>query len=123
MAFSHSLLALTALHTNAAAGAQALYRPVSFSWTWLETAGLRVGFDGLVTEPVLIAMTVITGLHLLVQIYAIGYMEMDWGWPRSFGSLSFFEAGREHISKPRPGVERVPVSGGGADPNPPQRAL
>ena len=68
-------------------------------------------------------MTVITGLHLLVQIYAIGYMEMDWGWPRSFGSLSFFEAGREHISKPRPGVERVPVSGGGADPNPPQRAL
>lgn len=93
VAFSHSLLALTALHTNAAAGAQALYRPVSFSWTWLETAGLRVGFDGLVTEPVLIAMTVITGLHLLVQIYAIGYMEMDWGWPRFFGCLSFFEAG------------------------------
>ena len=93
VAFSHSLLALTALHTNAAAGAQALYKPVSFSWTWLETAGLRVGFDGLVTEPVLIAMTVITGLHLLVQIYAIGYMEMDWGWPRFFGCLSFFEAG------------------------------
>lgn len=93
VALSHSLLALTALHTNAAAGAQALYRPVSFSWTWLETAGLRVGFDGLVTEPVLIAMTVITGLHLLVQIYAIGYMEMDWGWPRFFGCLSFFEAG------------------------------
>jgi len=46
-----------------------------------------------VTEPVLIAMTVITGLHLLVQIYAIGYMEMDWGWPRFFGCLSFFEAG------------------------------
>ena len=66
---------------------------MSFSWTWLETAGLRVGFDGLVTEPVLIAMTVITGLHLLVQIYAIGYMEMDWGWPRFFGCLSFFEAG------------------------------
>ena len=93
VAFSHSLLALTALHTNAAAGAPALYKPVSFSWTWLETAGLRVGFDGLVTEPVLIAMTVITGLHLLVQIYAIGYMEMDWGWPRFFGCLSFFEAG------------------------------
>ena len=93
VAFSHSLLALTALHTNAAAGAQALSRPVSFSWTWLETAGLRVGFDGLVTEPVLIAMTVITGLHLLVQTYAIGYMEMDWGWPRFFGCLSFFEAG------------------------------
>ena len=93
VAFSHSLIALTALHNNAAAGAEALYRPVSFSWTWLNSAGLRIGFDGLVTEPALIAMAVITGLHLLVQIYAIGYLEMDWGWPRFFGSLSFFEAG------------------------------
>ncbi|MCH9714511.1 MAG: NAD(P)H-quinone oxidoreductase subunit F [Cyanobacteria bacterium] len=93
VAFSHTLVALIALHTNARAGAEALYRPVSFSWTWLDTAGLRIGFDGLVTEPALIAMAVITGLHLLVQIYAIGYMEMDWGWPRFFGSLSFFEAG------------------------------
>jgi NAD(P)H-quinone oxidoreductase subunit 5 len=93
VAFGHSLVALTALHTNASAGAEALYRPISFGWTWLDTAGLRIGFDGLVTEPSLIAMAVITGLHLLVQIYAIGYLEMDWGWPRFFGSLSFFEAG------------------------------
>lgn len=93
VAFSHSLIALTALHSNAAAGAEALYRPITFSWTWLDTAGLRIGFDGLVSEPALIAMAVITGLHLLVQIYAIGYLEMDWGWPRFFGSLSFFEAG------------------------------
>ncbi|MFO7629962.1 MAG: NAD(P)H-quinone oxidoreductase subunit F, partial [Prochlorococcaceae cyanobacterium] len=93
VAFCHTLIALTALHTNARAGAEALYRPITFGWTWLDTAGLRVGFDGLVTEPALVAMAVITGLHLLVQIYAIGYLEMDWGWPRFFGSLSFFEAG------------------------------
>ena len=93
VAFAHSVCALSALHTNARAGAEALYRPISFNWTWLDTAGLRVGFDGLVTEPALVAMAVITGLHLLVQIYAIGYLEMDWGWPRFFGSLSFFEAG------------------------------
>jgi NAD(P)H-quinone oxidoreductase subunit 5 len=93
VAFGHSLVALTALHTNALAGAEALYRPISFGWTWLDTAGLRIGFDGLVTEPALIAMAVITGLHLLVQVYAIGYLEMDWGWPRFFGCLSFFEAG------------------------------
>jgi len=93
VAFLHSTLALAALHTNAGAGAAAIYRPLTFGWTWLETAGLRVGFDGIVTEPALIAMTVITGLHVLTQIYAIGYMEMDWGWPRFFGSLSFFEAG------------------------------
>jgi NAD(P)H-quinone oxidoreductase subunit 5 len=93
VAFVHSLLALLALHTNASAGAAALYRPPTFGWTWLETAGLRIGFDGLITEPALIAMTVITGVHVLVQMYSIGYLEMDWGWPRFFGSLSFFEAG------------------------------
>ncbi len=93
VAFGHSVVALIALHTNARAGAEALYRPLSFGWTWLNTGGLRVGFDGLVTEQALIAMALITGLHLLVQIYAIGYLEMDWGWPRFFGCLSFFEAG------------------------------
>ncbi|MFN9870574.1 MAG: NAD(P)H-quinone oxidoreductase subunit F [Cyanobacteriota bacterium] len=93
VAFVHSASALMALHSNSAAGAAALYKPLTFGWTWLDTAGLRVGFDGLITEPALIAMTVITGLHVLVQIYAIGYLEMDWGWPRFFGSLSFFEAG------------------------------
>jgi NAD(P)H-quinone oxidoreductase subunit 5 len=36
---------------------------------------------------------VITGLHVLVQIFSIGYLEMDWGWPRFFGALSFFESG------------------------------
>ena len=93
VAFVHSVVALTALHTNVDAGAEALYRPITFSWTWLDTAGLRIGFDGLVTEPALVAMTVITGLHVLVQLYSIAYLEMDWGWPRFFGSLSFFEAG------------------------------
>lgn len=93
VAFVHSAAALMALHSNSAAGAAALYKPLTFGWTWLDTAGLKVGFDGLITEPALIAMTVITGLHVLVQIYSIGYLEMDWGWPRFFGSLSFFEAG------------------------------
>ncbi|MFM7676928.1 MAG: NAD(P)H-quinone oxidoreductase subunit F [Synechococcus sp.] len=93
VAFCHSLLALLVLHTNSQAGDAAIYRPITFGWTWLSTAGLHVGIDGLITEPSLIAMTVITGLHVLVQIYSIGYLEMDWGWPRFFGSLSFFEAG------------------------------
>jgi len=93
VAFVHSSLALAALHSNSTAGSAAIYRPLTFGWTWLHTAGLRVGIDGLITEPALIAMTVITGLHVLVQIYSIGYLEMDWGWPRFFGSLSFFEAG------------------------------
>ncbi|MBW0173311.1 MAG: NAD(P)H-quinone oxidoreductase subunit F [Vulcanococcus sp.] len=93
IAFGHSLMALLGLSGNSAAGQAAIYAPPSFHWTWLQTAGLTIGFDGLVTEPGLIAMTVITGLHVLVQIFSIGYLEMDWGWPRFFGALSFFEAG------------------------------
>ena len=93
VAFAHSAAALVALHSNSGAGSSAIYRPLTFGWTWLETAGLRIGFDGLITEPALIAMTVITALHVLVQIYSIAYLEMDWGWPRFFGCLSFFEAG------------------------------
>ncbi|MFN5696805.1 MAG: NAD(P)H-quinone oxidoreductase subunit F [Cyanobacteriota bacterium] len=93
VAFAHSVLALVALHSNSTAGSAAIYRPLTFGWTWLQTAGLRVGFDGLITEPALIAMVLITGLHVLVQIYSIAYLEMDWGWPRFFGSLSFFESG------------------------------
>ncbi|MCP9915504.1 NAD(P)H-quinone oxidoreductase subunit F [Cyanobium sp. ATX 6F1] len=93
VAFVHSVLALMGLLSNAAAGPSALYKPLTFGWTWLSTAGLSIGFEGIITEPALIAMTVITGLHVLTQIFAIGYMEMDWGWPRFFGSLSFFEAG------------------------------
>ena len=93
IAFGHSLMALIGLSSNSAAGQAAIYAPPSFHWTWLNTAGLRIGFDGLVSEPALIAMTVITGLHVLVQIFSIGYLEMDWGWPRFFGALSFFEAG------------------------------
>jgi NAD(P)H-quinone oxidoreductase subunit 5 len=93
IAFGHSLMALLSLSSNSEAGQAAIYAPPSFQWTWLQTSGLSIGFDGLVTEPGLIAMTVITGLHVLVQIFSIGYLEMDWGWPRFFGALSFFEAG------------------------------
>lgn len=92
VAFVHSAVAFITLH-QAFTGPTPPALPLHFNWVWLETAGLHLGFDGIVNEAILIAMTVITGLHLLTQIYAIGYMEMDWGWPRFFGSLSVFEAG------------------------------
>ena len=92
VAFAHSAVAFITLH-QASGGATPPSLPLHFNWVWLETSGLHLSFDGIVNEAILIAMTVITGLHMLTQIYAIGYMEMDWGWPRFFGSLSLFEAG------------------------------
>ena len=50
VAFGHSLMALISLHGNSAAGQAAIYAPPSFQWTWLNTAGLRIGFDGLVSS-------------------------------------------------------------------------
>jgi len=92
VAFIHSAVAFITLH-QASGGATPPSLPLHFNWVWLETSGLHLSFDGIVNEAILIAMTVITGLHMLTQIYAIDYMEMDWGWPRFFGSLSVFEAG------------------------------
>jgi NAD(P)H-quinone oxidoreductase subunit 5 len=83
LAFAHGLVAWAGC-----AG-----RSLSFSWTWLSTAGLTIQFDATIDRTVLIAMTIICGVHLLAQVYAIGYLEMDWGWPRFFGSLNLFEAG------------------------------
>jgi len=60
---------------------------------WLETAGLRLSIDLEISAISVAAITVISGLNLLAQIYAIGYMEMDWGWGRFYSLLGLFEAG------------------------------
>lgn len=81
VAFLHSLLALWA------------QQPSQGSFLWLQTAGLELRFDWSATTAGLVALTIITGLTWLSQIYSIGYLERDWGWARFFGYLSLFEAG------------------------------
>ncbi|WP_126147620.1 NAD(P)H-quinone oxidoreductase subunit F [Synechococcus elongatus] len=81
VAFLHSLLALWAM------------QPAQGSFRWLNTVGFELSFDWSSTTAALVALTVITGLTWFSQIYAIGYLERDWGWARFFGYLSLFEAG------------------------------
>ena len=38
------------------------------------------------------AMELVTGLSLLAQVFALGYMEKDWALARFFGMMGFFEA-------------------------------
>ncbi len=84
LAFLHSLLALPiALDSNTQYS----------SFNWLETANLTISLDLEFSAVNIIALILITGLNLLAQIYAVGYMEMDWGWPRFFSLLNLFEAG------------------------------
>ncbi len=84
LAFTHSLVALSISWNQPA---YEVFIP------WLETAGLRLSIDLEISAISVAAMTVISGLNLLAQIYAIGYMEMDWGWGRFYSLLGLFEAG------------------------------
>lgn len=67
--------------------------PLHFSVNWLHAANLDIAFDVEASATTVGALVVILGLNLLTQIYAIAYMEMDWGWARFYALLAVFEAG------------------------------
>ncbi len=83
-ALAHSALAFSALWQQ----------PVQFlQLSWLQVADLHLVLPLELSALTLGASLVITILNLLVQIYAIGYLEMDWGWGRLYALLALFEAG------------------------------
>ncbi|WP_392535624.1 NAD(P)H-quinone oxidoreductase subunit F [Nostoc sp. C117] len=84
LAFVHSAIALQATWNHSA---QEVFIP------WLSTAGLDLTIAVEISSVSVTGLVVITGLNLLAQIYAIGYMEMDWGWGRFYSLLGLFEAG------------------------------
>ena len=84
VAFSHSILALQ----------EVWQQPVrEIRVPWLTAAGLYISFDLKISAITVGALALITGLNILAQLYAIGYMEMDWGWGRFYALMGFFEAG------------------------------
>ena len=84
VAFIHSLVTLVSIW-----GQPARY----LSFQWLHAADLNITFDLEISTITVGALVLIAGLNLLAQIYAIGYMEMDWGWARFYSMLALFEAG------------------------------
>jgi len=67
--------------------------PLSYTVPWLQVAGLDLSLPLVVSPVSLAAMVVIFGVNFLAQVYAFGYLEMDWGWARFFSLLAFFEVG------------------------------
>jgi len=65
----------------------------SLSFPWLTVGGLDFNLDLQISAINISAIILITGINLLAEIYAVGYLEMDWGWGRFFALLAFFEAG------------------------------
>jgi NAD(P)H-quinone oxidoreductase subunit 5 len=64
-----------------------------FSFSWLQVAGLNLSLPIEVSALTLGAIVLVTGLNFLAQLYAVGYLEMDWGWARFYALLALFEAG------------------------------
>lgn len=60
---------------------------------WLNVAGLNLTIPIEISTLSVGAIVLVSGINLLAQTYAFGYMEMDWGWARFFSLLGFFEAG------------------------------
>ncbi len=84
VAFLHSLLVLTHIWQQPA---------IDLSFPWLHAADLEISFDLKISTVNIAALVLITGLNLGAQIYAIGYLERDWGWARFFSLMALFEAG------------------------------
>lgn len=84
VSFIHSVLAFVALN----------HQPAEhLSITWLKVANLNLTLPIEVSSLTVGALVVITGINVLAQIFAIGYLEMDWGWARFYSLLALFEAG------------------------------
>ena len=84
LALVHSSLALAELWNQP---------PQFLELQWLQVSDLTLSLPLELSDLTLGASVAIVVLNLLVQIYAIGYMEMDWGWSRLFALLALFEAG------------------------------
>ncbi|MGC1197311.1 MAG: NAD(P)H-quinone oxidoreductase subunit F, partial [Geitlerinemataceae cyanobacterium] len=67
LAFAHSLLALQEVWHQA---------PEYLSYSWLHAAGLNITLDLEVSTVTVGTAALIAGLNLLVQIYAVAYLEM-----------------------------------------------
>ncbi|MGK7897472.1 MAG: NAD(P)H-quinone oxidoreductase subunit F [Xenococcus sp. (in: cyanobacteria)] len=59
---------------------------------WLQVADLDLTLALEISPVSLGALELVTGISLLAQIYALGYMEKDWSLARFFGLMGFFEA-------------------------------
>ncbi|MGK7909974.1 MAG: NAD(P)H-quinone oxidoreductase subunit F [Synechococcus sp.] len=86
-----TLLAL--LHGTLAFPAVWQQPAIHLDFTWLQVAGLDLTIPIEISALAVGATTLVTGMNFLAQIYAVGYLEMDWGWARFFAFLSLFEAG------------------------------
>src|SRR3982751_322579 len=59
-------------------------------FTWLQSGFLQVGFDLFVDRLTAVMLLIVTGVGLLIHIYAVGYMAHEGGYYRFFSYLNLF---------------------------------
>ncbi len=62
------------------------------TFEWLQVADLDIFLTVDISPVSLGALELVTGISLLAQVYALGYMEKDWSLARFYGLMGFFEA-------------------------------
>ncbi len=67
-------------------------KPQQLIFHWLQVADLDLTLTVEISPVTLGAMELVTGLSLLAQVFALGYMEKDWSLARFFSMMGFFEA-------------------------------
>jgi NADH-quinone oxidoreductase subunit L len=83
VSFGYSLLVLSKLYPLNTAYSEHYF-------TWIQSGFLNVGFDLLVDRLTAIMLLVVTGVGLLIHIYAIGYMAHEGGYYRFFSYFNLF---------------------------------
>jgi NADH-quinone oxidoreductase subunit L len=63
---------------------------VEHYFTWIQSGMLNIGVDFAVDRLTAIMLMVVTGVGLLIHIYAVGYMEHEGGYYRFFAYLNLF---------------------------------
>ncbi|MBO9999675.1 MAG: NAD(P)H-quinone oxidoreductase subunit F [Cyanobacteria bacterium SID2] len=66
--------------------------PQQIVFSWLHAADLDLSLTIEVSQVSLGAMELVTGISLIAQLFALGYMEKDWSLARFYGLMGFFEA-------------------------------
>jgi NAD(P)H-quinone oxidoreductase subunit 5 len=92
-AYFNILMTLLALMHGAIAFRTSLHvdpQPILFHW--FNAAGLDLSFAIDLSATSLGAAELVTGLSILAQFFALGYMEKDWAIARFFALMGFFEA-------------------------------
>ncbi len=66
------------------------HQPLTLVFHWLQIADLDLTLSVDISSVNVGALEVVTGLSLLAQLFALGYMERDWALGRFFALMGFF---------------------------------